>query len=44
MFPSGSAKISIDLDEAALGRLQKFLNPSKDKKKGDKGMPPKEGW
>lgn len=44
MFPSGSAKISLYIDDATLGKLQKLLNPTKRKKNANKGMPPKQGW
>ena len=43
-YPGGSVKVRLNLDEAALGKLDRFLNPNKAKSKGSKGMPPKSGW
>ena len=40
-FQSGSVKIWLDLDEASINKLNKFLNPNKTRPKGQKGMPPK---
>jgi hypothetical protein len=40
-YPNGSVKVHLILDEAALGKLTKFLNPDRPKSKGKKGMPPK---
>jgi hypothetical protein len=36
--------ISIQVDDAIYGKLQRFLNPDQEKKVNRKGMPPKEGW
>lgn len=44
LYPNGSVKIEIHLDEAATGKLDKFLNPDRKKEKRSKGMPPKQGW
>jgi 50S ribosomal subunit-associated GTPase HflX len=43
-YPSGSVKIFLDLNEASINKLNKFLNPNQNRSKNQKGMPPKEGW
>lgn len=40
-YPNGSVKIKLDLDDASMGKLNKYLNPDKKRSKGQKGMPPK---
>lgn len=41
LYPNGSVKIKVDLDDASIGKLNKFLNPDKSRSKSQKGMPPK---
>ena len=43
-YPAGSVKVSLDLDETSINKLNSFLNPYKPRDRKKKGMPPKEGW